>query len=53
VNAVRYAFPRQLDGPPLISEQEKSVAFASKTGDLRLKTKFEVSEMVTQKGRDL
>jgi len=53
VIAVRYAFPRQLDGQPLISEQEKSVTFASKTGDLRLKTKFEVSEMVTQKGRDL
>jgi hypothetical protein len=53
VIAVRYSFPRQLEGQPLISDRQRSVKFVCKAGDLRLKTRFEISEMVVGTGRDL
>jgi len=51
--AVRYSFPLEMNGETLISDRDLSVNFVCKAGDLKLKTRFELSEMVIDKGRDL
>jgi len=53
IDAVEYTFPRQLDGRPALAEQEKSVEFSCKAGELKLKAKFDLTRMVTPQGRDL
>jgi hypothetical protein len=53
VIAVRYTFPTEEDGQPLISDRETCVDFRCKAGDLRLRTKFKPSEMVIDSVRDL
>lgn len=53
VIAVRYNFPIEQDGRPLIRDDEQCVNFVCKAGDLKLKTRFKPSEMVIGKGRDL
>ncbi len=53
VIAVRYSFPIEQDGQPLIRDDERCVNFVCKVSDLRLKTKFKPAEMVIGKGRDL
>ncbi len=51
--AIQFAFPRQIAGQPLISDQEKSVEFGCKVKDLSLKTTFNLAKMTTAQGRDL
>jgi len=51
--AIQFAFPRQMAGQPLISDQEKSVEFVCKVKDLSLKTTFNLAKMTTPQGRDL
>jgi len=51
--AIQFAFPRQIAGQPLISDQEKSVEFGCKVKDLSLKTSFNLAKMTTAQGRDL
>jgi len=51
--AVRYSFPRQIKDETLITDRDQSVNFVCKAGELRLKTRFELAEMVIGKGRDL
>lgn len=51
--AIQFAFPRQMAGQPLISDQEKSVEFGCKVKDLSLKTTFNLAKMTTPQGRDL
>ena len=51
--AVRYSFPVEKDGQPLISDGEQCVTFVSRAGELRLRTRFNPPEMVIGKGRDL
>jgi hypothetical protein len=51
--AVRYSFPRQKKDETLITDRDHSVNFVCKAGELRLKTRFELAEMVIGKGRDL
>lgn len=51
--AIQFAFPRQIAGQPLISDQEKSVEFGCKVKDLLLKTSFNLAKMTTAQGRDL
>lgn len=51
--AIQFAFPRQIAGQPLISDQEKSVEFDCKVKDLSLKTTFNLAKMTTAQGRDL
>jgi len=53
VIAVHFAFPRQMDGQPVISDQEKSVEFFCKAKELVLKTSFNLAKMTTTQGRDL
>ena len=53
VIAVHFAFPRQMDGQPVISDQEKSVEFSCKAKELVLKTSFTLVKMTTAQGRDL
>lgn len=53
VIAVHFAFPRQMDGQPVISDQEKSVEFSCKAKELVLKTSFNLAKMTTAQGRDL
>ena len=51
--SVQFAFPRQMDGQPVISDQEKSVEFSCKLKDFTIKTTFNLSKMTTAQGRDL
>jgi hypothetical protein len=51
--AIQFAFPRQMAGQPLISDQEKSVEFGCKVKDRSLKTTFHLAKMTTPQGRDL
>ncbi len=51
--AVRYEFPRQAEGEALVTDRDQTVNFVCKAGDLRLKTRFELGEMVIGKDRDL
>ncbi|MBZ5546161.1 MAG: hypothetical protein LAO07_21255 [Acidobacteriia bacterium] len=53
VVAVQFAFPREVNGQPTISDQEKSVEFVCKAGDLTLKADFNLAKMTTGQGRDL
>jgi hypothetical protein len=53
VIAVHFAFPRQMDGQPVVSDQEKSVEFSCKAKELVLKTSFNLAKMTTAQGRDL
>jgi hypothetical protein len=53
VIAVHFAFPRQVDGQLVISDQEKSVEFSCKAKELLLKTSFNLAKMTTAQGRDL
>jgi len=47
ITAVNFAFPRQIEGAPLISEEENSVEFICELESLGLKTKFDVRKMRT------
>jgi hypothetical protein len=51
--AVRYSFPRQKKDETLITDRDHSVNFVCRAGELRLKTRFELAEMVIGKRRDL
>jgi hypothetical protein len=53
VIAVHFAFPRQMDGRPVISDQEKSVEFSCSAKELSIKTSFNLAKMTTAEGRDL
>jgi len=53
VIAVRYGFPIEEDGQPLISKDEECVTFVCKARHLKLKTRFKSAEMVVGKGHDL
>jgi hypothetical protein len=53
VMAVQFAFPRDVNGQPTISDQEKSVEFICKAKDLTLRTEFNLTKMSTAQGRDL
>ena len=53
VIAVRYSFPVEKDGQPLISDSEQCMTFVCRAGELRLRTKFNLPDMVIGKGRDL
>jgi len=53
VVVVTFTFPRQVDGQPIISDQEKSVEFSCKHRALSLKVSFDLGKMAGEQGRDL
>jgi hypothetical protein len=53
ISSIQCAFPREVDGQPVISAEEKSVEFSIKGKNLTLKTSFDLTKMTTEKGRDL
>jgi hypothetical protein len=53
IAVIEFSFPREADGQPVISEQEKSVEFYCRYKGLQLRTNFDVAKMTTEAGRDL
>jgi hypothetical protein len=53
ISSVHFEFPRNLDGRPLIPDEEKSVEFFCKSKGLTLKVRFDLTKMVCAEGRDL
>jgi hypothetical protein len=53
ISSVHFEFPRNIDGRPLIPDEEKSVEFSCKANDLTLKVRFDLTKMVCAEGRDL
>jgi hypothetical protein len=54
VHMLQFAFPRKTDGgAPLIGSKEKEVEFNCRAGKFAIKTKFQLSKMVTKEGLDL
>jgi hypothetical protein len=53
VISLQFAFPREVGGQPVISNQEKSVEFFCRFKDLTLRTTFDLTKMITSRGRDL
>lgn len=52
IDAIVYGFPREVDGKPVIPDEEQSVVFVCKTEHVKLKTCFKLTEMTTKLGPD-
>ena len=51
--AIQFAFPREMDGQPIVPEREKAVEFSCKLKNFAIKTSFNLAKMMTAEGRDL